>query len=92
MEPEYVAAKVIDGILRNKREIFIPASAASIDLFRVYVSLYLLLEKADTILKKRISKNFQQQNLPLHYFLIVTLPNAYLPIQHTWSVHSSFSR
>ena len=40
MEPEYVAAKVIDGILRNRQEIFVPGRGASIDLFRAYVSLF----------------------------------------------------
>lgn len=46
MEPEYVAARIVDGILRNKREIYIPASGASIDLFRPYVLFFLLNVKS----------------------------------------------
>ena len=43
MEPGYVASAIIGGVLRNKREIYIPASGGSIHLFRAYV-VYLPLQ------------------------------------------------
>ena len=34
MSPDYVASHIIDGVLRNRVEIYIPSSQSSVDLIR----------------------------------------------------------